>query len=148
MAIRTPSNVKGNKSLTLVWSKWGSQWWGLRKLFNVLQSPIGWMASRPMRNIKTFPSNQMYLCPSLVERKVADFNHNIDRRRHLVWLKWLIFIAFSGQLMVSLVIFLNTCLNYAGMWNGMFFLKPLIEKTPMSPINRRFMQINHRFNAN
>ena len=28
--IRTPSIVKGNKSLYLVWSKWGSQWRGLQ----------------------------------------------------------------------------------------------------------------------
>ena len=44
----------------------------------------------------------MYLYLSLVERKVAEFYHNIDRRRWLVWLKWLIFVTFSGQLMVSL----------------------------------------------
>ena len=55
-----------------------------------------------MRNIETFPSKQMYLYLSLVERKVAEFYHNIDRRLYLVWLKWPIFIAFSGQLMVSL----------------------------------------------
>ena len=55
-----------------------------------------------MRNIETFPSKQMYPYLSLVERKVAEFYHNIDRRRWLVWLKWLIFINFSGQLMVSL----------------------------------------------
>ena len=30
---RTPSIVKGNKSLSLVWSKWGSQWWGILKHF-------------------------------------------------------------------------------------------------------------------
>ena len=55
-----------------------------------------------MRNIETFPSKQM--CPylSLDERKVAEFYHNIDRRRWLVWLKWLNFTNFSGQLMVSL----------------------------------------------
>ena len=47
---------------------------GFRKLFNVLQSLIGRMASRPMRNIERFPSNQMYL--SLVERKVAEFYLN------------------------------------------------------------------------
>ena len=76
----------------------------LGKLFNVLQSPIGRMASWPMRNIKTFPSKQMYLYLSLVERKEAEFYHNIDRRRYLVWFKWLIFIAFPGQLMVSLPI--------------------------------------------
>ena len=57
-----------------------------------------------MRNIETFPSKQMYPYLSLVERKVAEFYHNIDRRRYFVWLKWLIFIAFSGQLMVSLEI--------------------------------------------
>ena len=101
--VRTPSIVKGNKSLNLVWSKWGSQWWGFGKVFNVLQSPIGRMASRPMRNIETFSSQQMYRYLSLVERKLTEFYHNIERRRYLVWLKWLIFIAFSGQLMVSLV---------------------------------------------
>ena len=31
------------------------------------------------------------------------FYHNINRRRYLVWLKWLIFIPFSGQMMVSLI---------------------------------------------
>ena len=45
---------------------------GFGKLSNVLQSPIGREASRPMRNIETFPSNQMYLCLSLVEGKVAE----------------------------------------------------------------------------
>ena len=55
-----------------------------------------------MRNIETYPSKQMYLYLSLVKRKVAEFYHNIGRRRYLVWFKWLIFIAFSGQLMVSL----------------------------------------------
>ena len=49
---------------------------GFGKLFNVLQSLIGRMASRPMRNIETFPSKQMYLCLSLVERKVAEFYLN------------------------------------------------------------------------
>ena len=58
---RTPSIVKGNKSLCLVWSKWGSQCLGFGKLFNVLQSPIGRMVSRPMRSIERFPSKQMYL---------------------------------------------------------------------------------------
>ena len=49
---------------------------GFGKLFNVLQSLIGQMASRPMRNIETFPPKQMYLCLSLVERKVAEFYLN------------------------------------------------------------------------
>ena len=34
-----------------------------------------------MRNIETFPSKQMYPYLSLDERKVAEFYHNIDRRR-------------------------------------------------------------------
>ena len=48
----------------------------MMKLFNLLLSPIGRVASRPMRNIETFPSKQMYLYLSLVERKVAEFYHN------------------------------------------------------------------------
>ena len=32
-----------------------------------------------MRNVETFPSKQMYLL--LVERKVAEFDLNIDRMR-------------------------------------------------------------------
>ena len=74
----------------------------MMRLFNLLLSPIGRVASWPMRNIETFPSKRMYLYLSLVKRKVAEFYHNIDRRRYLVWFKWLIFITFSGQLMVSL----------------------------------------------
>ena len=50
---------------------------GFGKLFNVLQSPIGRVASQPMRNIETFPSKHMYLYLSLVERKVAEFYHNM-----------------------------------------------------------------------
>ena len=33
-----------------------------------------------MRNIETFPSKQMYPYLSLVERKVAEFSHNIDSK--------------------------------------------------------------------
>ena len=54
-----------------------------------------------MRNIETFPSKQMYPYLSLDKRKVAEFYHN-KIERWLVWLKWLIFINFSGQLMVSM----------------------------------------------
>ena len=60
---------------------------GFGKLFNVLQSLIGQMSFWPMRNIETFPSKQMYLYLSLVEKNVAQFYHNIGRRRYLVWLK-------------------------------------------------------------
>ena len=55
-----------------------------------------------MRYIEAFPSKQMYPYLSSVERKVAESYHNIDRRRWLVWSKWLFFITFPGQLMVSL----------------------------------------------
>ena len=58
---------------------------GFGKLFNVLQSPLGRMASRPKRNTEIFPSKQTNLYLSLVERKVAEFYHNIDS--YLVWLK-------------------------------------------------------------
>ena len=58
-----------------------------------------------MRNIETFPSKRMYPYLSLVERKVAEFFNNINRRRWLVWSKWLIFITFPGQLMVSLSLY-------------------------------------------
>ena len=33
LLLRTPWSVKGNKSLDLVWFKWGSQWWGTLKHF-------------------------------------------------------------------------------------------------------------------
>ena len=49
---------------------------GFGKLINVLQSLIGQMASRPMRNIKMFPSNQLYLYLLLGERKAAEFYLN------------------------------------------------------------------------
>ena len=75
---------------------------GFKKLFNVFLSWIGRKASWPTRNIETFPSKHMYLYLSLVERKVAEFYHNMDRRHYLVWLKWHIFITFSRKLLVSL----------------------------------------------
>ena len=49
-----------------------------------------------MRNIERFPSKQMYPYLSLVERKVAEFYHNIDRRRYLVWLNDL-FSSLCGK---------------------------------------------------
>ena len=52
---RTPGIVKGDKSLNLVWVTM-------------------------KRNIERFPSKQMYSYLSLVERKVAEFYHDIDRR--------------------------------------------------------------------
>ena len=44
----------------------------------------------------------MYLYLSLVERKVAEFYHNMERRCYLVWLKWIIFITLFRELLVSL----------------------------------------------
>ena len=67
---------------------------GFGKLFNVLQSLIGRMASWPMRNIETFPSKQMFPYLSLVERKVAEFYLNIDRMRWLVLVEMTYFNHF------------------------------------------------------
>ena len=75
-----------------------------------------------MRNIETFRSKQMYPYLSLVERKVAEFYLNIDRKRWSVWLKWLIFITFSGQLMVSLLVWLEKGRFF---YNAKFPLLPL-----------------------
>ena len=47
---------------------------GFGNVFNVLQSLIGRTASRP-HVVPTFLSNQMYLCISLVERKVAEMTY-------------------------------------------------------------------------
>ena len=47
-----------------------------------------------MRNIERFPSKQMYPYLSLVERKVAEFYHNIDRRSWLAWVKMTYFHRF------------------------------------------------------
>ena len=46
------------------------------------------------RNIERFPSKQMYPYLSLVERKVAEFYHDIDRRSWLVWVKMTYFHRF------------------------------------------------------
>ena len=45
-------------------------------------------------NIERFPSKQMYPYLSLVERNVAEFYHNIDRRGWLVWVKMTYFHRF------------------------------------------------------
>ena len=50
-----------------------------------LRSRIGREASWPMRIIETFSSKQRYLYLSLADRKVVEFQNNIDRRRYLVW---------------------------------------------------------------
>ena len=76
---------------------------GFKKLFNVLLSCIGREASWPMRNIETFPSKQMYLYLSLAKRNEVETYHNIDRRRYLVRLKWIIFITIWRELLVSLI---------------------------------------------
>ena len=73
------------------------------KVFNLLLSPIGQVASRPMRIIETFPPKQMYLYLSLAKRNEVEIYHNIDRRRYLVGLKWIIFIAIWRELLVSLI---------------------------------------------
>ena len=47
-----------------------------------------------MRNIERFPSTQMYPYLSLVERKVAEFYHNIDKKSGLVWVRMTYFHRF------------------------------------------------------
>ena len=46
----------------------------------------------------------MYLSLLLVERKVAEFYHNMDRRGYLVWLKWIIFVTIWREVLVSLAL--------------------------------------------
>ena len=83
--VRTPSIVKGNKSLNLVWSKWGSQWWS--SSICCYLPLVQWLLGQ-WGILKHFPqSRMMYLYLSLVERKVAEFYHK-------TWLKWLVFIVF------------------------------------------------------
>ena len=59
----------------------------MMRIFNLLLSPMGRMATQPMKHFETFPSKQIYLYLSLIERKEVEFYHNIDRRRYLVRLK-------------------------------------------------------------
>ena len=47
-----------------------------------------------MRNLERFLSKQMYPYLSLVEGKVAELYHNIDRRSWLVWIKMTYFHGF------------------------------------------------------
>ena len=83
-----------------------------------------------MWNIETVPSKQMYPYLSLVEIKVVEFYHNIDRSRWLVWSKWLIFITFSGQFMVSLCAVHWQSFGITGCVQGsLFFKKSGISKT-------------------
>ena len=68
-----------------------------------------------MRNIETFPSMQMYLYLSLVARKVAEFYHNMDERRYLVWFNQLVSINILRQLLVSLCVAcrsMKLCFNF------------------------------------
>ena len=51
-----------------------------------------------IRRCKIF--DKFHVC-QLAERKVTEFQHNVDKRRYLVWFKWLIFITFPRQSLVS-----------------------------------------------
>ena len=70
------------------------------------------MANEEYWNISLKADVSLFL---IGQEKSSRFLHNIDRRRYLVWFKWLIFIAFSGQLMVSLPPCL-THLRFAFKW--------------------------------
>ena len=69
-----------------------------------------------MRNIETFPSKQMYLYLSLVEREVAEFYHNIDRRSWLVWVKMTYFHRFFRTIPGVLVNRYSWKLNLSTWW--------------------------------
>ena len=45
----------------------------------------------------------MYLYLSLAKRNGVEIYHNIDRRRYLDGLKWIIFITLWRELLVSLI---------------------------------------------
>jgi len=53
-----------------------------------------------MSNIETFPSKQMYISLSLVKRKAAQFSHNRDEWRGVVWLKNIFFMNMWKELLV------------------------------------------------
>ena len=115
--------TKGNNPLKLIWSKWGSQCRLLSWIWKALQCVAishwssGFSANEEYLNISL---KHMYLYLSLAESKVAEFYHNIDRRRYLVWLKWLIFIALSRHLMVSLQNKIQNCRCLLPVWQATF----------------------------
>ena len=83
--MRTPS-IKGNN-----WSNWGSQWWS-SSIYCYLPL-VEWLLGQ-WGILKHFPQSRcIYISHWSREKKQSSI---------IIWLKWLIFIAFSGQLMVSL----------------------------------------------
>ena len=60
-----------------------------------------------MNDIETFPSKQMYLYLSLVERREAEFYHNLDRRHYLVWLKMDYFVNISRELLEKILLIMR-----------------------------------------
>ena len=78
---RTPGIVKGNNPLSLVWFKWGSQWWGI---------------------LKHFPQSRCILISHWSrEKKQSSFIIYIEGTNWLGF-KWLILFTFSWQFLVSL----------------------------------------------
>ena len=82
-----------------------------------------------MGNIETFPSKQMYLYISLVERKVAEFQHNIDREGT---------IRFGFDLFSSL--FRDNC-----PYPCFFFLQKRIpSRPPVAVVVKLFRQVGNQ----
>ena len=57
----------------------------------------------PMRNIETFPSKHMYLYLSLVERKVAEFYHNMVKMTYF----HRFLQTIDGVLIIVIIVILN-----------------------------------------
>ena len=70
--------------------------WSLVRILN------GVLVRTPSIFSRVSQNKQLYLYLSLVERKVVEFCHSMDRRLSLVWLNWPIFIKIWKELRISL----------------------------------------------
>ena len=83
----------------LFWRTSGSDMmssWSLVRILN------GVLVRTPSIFSRVSQNKQLYLYLSLVERKVVEFCHSMDRRLSLVWLNWPIFIKIWKELRISL----------------------------------------------
>ena len=110
--VRIPLIVKDNKSLNLVWSKWGSQIWS--SSICCYLPLVEWLLGH-WGILKHFLQSRcifiLYL--SLVVRKVAEFYHNIDRRSWLVWVLMTYFHRFFWTIPSVLTTTVHRSTNWA-----------------------------------
>ena len=85
------------------------------------------------RNIERFPSKQMYPYLSLVERKVAEFYYNIDRRSWLVWVKMTYFHRFFGTIPGVLTILIWLCCSLVYCQSSLIFIAAHCSYKPNLP---------------